>query len=172
MNPRGVVCLATLVLCGCSQPNPRDLGTLLHEGEDAQYLSPETLKPYDGPVFRLDEADPTLITFRGGLKNGRLHGPSEELRRMDALGVSYYVTGVYQDGLEEGLVEWFLLEDQIPMRMQSETYMRGILHGPTTVYVDGGISHQWGYDQGEKCEFAPPQIPTPLVETLPQCPVF
>ena len=39
-----------LVLVGCSEPVPRDLDTLVQQGEDL-YLDRETMEPYSGPVL-------------------------------------------------------------------------------------------------------------------------
>jgi len=83
-----------LVAVGCAEPEPRNLGELVEQGDaywtridtstvqrvDGIYLDPETMRPYSGPVFEwrylgVSGWDTTEISLMGNLRDGRWHGP-------------------------------------------------------------------------------------------------
>ena len=64
-----------LVLVGCSEPVPRNLDTLVQQGD--VYLDRETMLPYSGPIFSLMEDDSSTVQMSTTLKDGLMHGPYE-----------------------------------------------------------------------------------------------
>ena len=65
-----------LVLVGCSEPMPRNVDSLVQQGD--VYLDRETMRPYSGPVFMFADGDTTKVRTVGSLKEGLVDGPFEQ----------------------------------------------------------------------------------------------
>lgn len=79
--------LMVALLVGCSSAgDPRDLRELVLQ--DSTYLTPETMEPFSGRVFRVFATDSTINEIEGELLDGTWHGellvyhPSGRIRYM------------------------------------------------------------------------------------------
>ena len=89
-----------LVLVGCSEPVPRNLDTLVQQGD--VYLDRETMLPYSGPIFRLMEDDSSKVQISTTLKDGLRHGPLEGYYENGQLEVkSSFSNGKYDGPYED-----------------------------------------------------------------------
>ena len=177
MNPHFLLPVL-LILVGCSEPIPRDLDTLIQEGQREFFSDPETMSPYSGPVFRLSPDDSTRVVFRGTLKDGQFHGSFTEYDNTewvrtgseDILGL--YQEGEYRDGLREGPFTYFYPsgvkrgEGQYSGGKQEglytswfengrlrlkRSYSNGERDGPGELYYENGQLYQRGsYSNGER----------------------
>ena len=137
-----------LVLVGCSEPMPRNLDSLIQEGDREVFTDPETMTLYSGPVFRLDADDSTRVVFRAVLRNGEYHGSftDYEPEGVEAsLGI--YQEGEYRDGLREGPYNYFYPSGII---RGEGSYRSGLRDGPyTSWYENGQIRNKWNRSNGE-----------------------
>ena len=85
-----------LVLVGCSEPVPRNVDTLVQQGD--MYLDRETMLPYSGPIFRLVEDDSSTVQMSTTLKDGLMHGPYEAYWKNGQLSAE----GSYSNGERDG----------------------------------------------------------------------
>ena len=129
---KALLFVLALIAAGCVDPIPRNLDDLSMQGP--QYLDPETLEPYSGPVFRMSEDDSTEIVLRVNLRDGRLHGDFEDFEPEDAPdSLGLYQTGTYRNGQREGRFEVF--------------YPSGVFRGRGT-YANGQLAEKGTYKDG------------------------
>ena len=142
---------AVFVLFGCSEPMPRDLDSLVQEGDGELFVDLETNSPHSGPVFRIAGDDSTRIVFRAVLRDGELHGPftdydPESFRDRPSLGV--YQKGEYRDGLKEGPYAYFYSSGIV---LGQASYKAGLRDGSyTSWYESGETRSEWAYSNGER----------------------
>jgi len=114
-----------------------------------QYLNPETLEPYSGPVYRMSEDDSRKIVLRVNLRDGRFHGDFEDFapeKVEEDSGI--YHTGTYQDGQREGPLENFYPSGVLRGR---GTYENGLEEGPYESYYESGAPrNKFTYVAGEQ----------------------
>ena len=151
MVKRSLLLTLALIAVGCAEPIARNLDELFRQGP--QYLDPETMEPYSGPVFRTSFNDSTQVVLRVNLIDGRFHGDFEDFDPEvnnaflvnESLG-SYQI-GTYQDGQLEGPFENFYPSGVL---RGHGTYVAGVFHGPfETYYENGQLRFKGTYVDGE-----------------------
>ena len=132
-----------LVLVGCSEPMPRNVDTLVQQGD--MYLDGETMLPYSGPIFLLREDDSSKVQVSTTLKDGLFHGPWE----------SYYYNGqlrrktTYSNGELDGLFEQYNENGQLSEKI---SYSNGEFDGPFERYDENGqVEDKGSISNGERC---------------------
>ncbi len=126
--------VGALVFLGCADPAPRDLRSLVQQGD--LYLDRESMRPYAGPVYRFFGGDSMRVEFNGTLKDGLLHGSYEDHRPTAVEENSgIYETGTYLHGLKEGPFELHYPSHQLRGR---GTYVRGRENGPYESFHENG----------------------------------
>ena len=121
---------AVIVLVGCAEPNPRNLDTLVQQGE--VYMDPETMEPYSGQVYEFDpafEGFQDMVLEQGDLKDGLKDGPWEHFANGQV-----NETGSYSSGKREG--PW-------------ESYTNGQLLAKRS-YSNGEPCGEWVFDDRER----------------------
>ena len=131
-----------LVLVGCSEPMPRNLDSLIQEGDREVFTDPETMTLYSGPVFRLDADDSTRVVFRAVLRNGEYHGSFTDYEPEGAeASLGLYQEGEYRDGLKEGPFTNFYPSGII---RGEGSYRSGLEDGSyTSWYENGQLRSKW-----------------------------
>ena len=130
-----------LVLFGCSEPVPRNLDTLVQQGD--VYLDRETMLPYSGPIFSLIEDDSSKVKMSTTLKDGLMHGPFEEYYDNGQL----WEKGSYSNGEWDGPFEEYYFNGQL---WEKGSFSNGERDGPWEYYYDNGrLSWKGSYSNGE-----------------------
>jgi len=137
-----------LVLVGCSEPMPRNLDSLIQEGDREVFTDPETMTLYSGPVFRLDADDSTRVVFRAVLRNGKPDGSFTDYEPEGAeASLGLYQEGEYRDGLKEGPFTNFYPSGII---RGEGSYRSGRMDGPYTSWHENGqLRQNANYSNGD-----------------------
>ena len=146
---------AVIVLVGCAEPNPRNLDTLVQQGE--VYMDPETMEPYSGQVYEFDpafEGFQDMVLEQGDLKDGLKDGPWEHLANGQV-----NETGSYSSGKREGPWESYHENGRLGDR---GLYLKNEREGPWEAYYEdgelrskgsnsnGGPCGEWVFDDRER----------------------
>ena len=132
-----------LVLVGCSEPMPRNVDTLVQQGDMS--LDRETMLPYSGPIFRLMEDDSSTVQMSTTLKDGLRHGPLAAYYENGQL----MAKGSYSNGEPDGPYETYHENGQLWVK---GSYSNGEWDGPwKTYYRNGQLRSTGTYSKGERC---------------------